>query len=50
MHIDHTTLRTREMEKTKEFFIRVFDLQPGERPAVIATNIPDIGYIIKTNR
>ena len=42
MHIDHTTLRTRELEKTKEFLIRVFDLQPGERPAVIAANIP--GY------
>ena len=42
MHIDHTTLRTRELEKTKEFLTRVFDLQSGERPAVIATNIP--GY------
>jgi glyoxylase I family protein len=42
MHIDHTTLRTRELEKTKEFLIRVFDLQPGERPAAIAANIP--GY------
>jgi glyoxylase I family protein len=42
MHIDHTTLRTRELEKTKEFLTRVFDLQPGERPAVIAANIP--GY------
>jgi glyoxylase I family protein len=42
MHIDHTTLRTRELEKTKEFLIRVFDLQTGERPAVIAANIP--GY------
>jgi glyoxylase I family protein len=42
MHIDHTTLRTLELEKTKDFLIRVFDLQPGERPAVIAANIP--GY------
>ncbi|WP_426671241.1 VOC family protein [Mucilaginibacter sp. McL0603] len=42
MYIDHTTLRTSELEKTKEFLIRVFDLQPGERPAVIAANIP--GY------
>ena len=42
MHIDHTTLRTRELEKTKEFLIRVFDLKQGERPAVIAANIP--GY------
>ena len=42
MHIDHTTLRTNELEKTKEFLIRVFDLKSGERPAVIAANIP--GY------
>ena len=31
-----------ELEKTKEFLTSVFDLQPGERPAVIAANIP--GY------
>ena len=39
MHIDHTTLRTAELEKTKDFLIRVFDLVEGPRPAVIAENI-----------
>jgi glyoxylase I family protein len=42
MHIDHTTLRTRHLEKTKDFLIRVFDLEAGPRPAVIAAGIP--GY------
>jgi catechol 2,3-dioxygenase-like lactoylglutathione lyase family enzyme len=39
MHIDHTTLRTAQLEKTKDFLIRVFDLVEGPRPAVIAENI-----------
>ena len=39
MHIDHTTLRTTELDKTKDFLIRVFDLVEGPRPAVIAENI-----------
>ena len=39
MHIDHTTLRTAELEKTKDFLIRVFDLVEGPRPAVIAEYI-----------
>jgi catechol 2,3-dioxygenase-like lactoylglutathione lyase family enzyme len=42
MHIDHTTLRTAQLEKTKDFLIRVFDLAEGPRPAVIAENI--VGY------
>ena len=47
MHIDHTTLRTNELEKTKEFLIRVFDLKSGERPAIIAGSIP--GYWLYYN-
>ena len=39
MHIDHTTLRTEQLEKTRDFLIRVFDLVEGPRPAVIAENI-----------
>src|SRR5258706_7686828 len=39
MHLDHTTLRTAELEKTKDFLIRVFDLVEGPRPAIIAENI-----------
>ena len=42
MHIDHTTLRTRQLEKTKNFLMSIFDLTEGARPAVIAANIP--GY------
>ena len=39
MHIDHTTLRTAQLEKTKDFLTRIFDLVEGPRPAVIAENI-----------
>ena len=42
MHIDHTTLRTDHLEDTRDFFIRVFDLKEGPRPAAIAKAIP--GY------
>lgn len=42
MHIDHTTLRTDHLEETRDFFIRVFDLVEGSRPAAIANAIP--GY------
>ncbi len=42
IHIDHTTLRTRHLEETKDFFIAVFGLKPGSRPAVIEAGIP--GY------
>ncbi|WP_183557388.1 glyoxalase [Mucilaginibacter sp. SP1R1] len=42
MHIDHTTLRTRHVEQTKGFLIRIFDLTVGSRPAVIGAGIP--GY------
>jgi len=40
MHIDHTTLRTEQLELTKDFLVRVFDLVEGPRPALIAANIP----------
>lgn len=39
MHIDHTTLRTNKLEETRDFFIRVFDLKEGPRPATIAARI-----------
>ncbi len=42
MHIDHATIRTVHLEETKDFLVRVLNLTPGERPAVIAANIP--GY------
>ncbi|HEY0297741.1 MAG TPA: VOC family protein [Arachidicoccus sp.] len=42
MHIDHTTLRTAQLEKTKDFLLKVFELSVGKRPDIIARNIP--GY------
>jgi glyoxylase I family protein len=39
MHIDHTTLRTAHLEKTRDFMVLVFDLVVGPRPAAIAANI-----------
>jgi len=40
MHIDHTTLRTNHLEETKDFFIKVFGLVEGPRPAAIARAMP----------
>jgi len=40
MHIDHTTLRTDHLEETRDFFIRVFGMVEGPRPASIARAIP----------
>ncbi|MDP9079044.1 MAG: glyoxalase [Bacteroidota bacterium] len=42
MHIDHTTIRTSKLEQTKDFFLKVFDIKVGSRPARIAANI--LGY------
>lgn len=42
MHIDHITLRTADPDATKDFLVSIFDLEVGERPAVIAASIP--GY------
>lgn len=39
MHIDHTTLRTAQLEENKDFLIRVFDLVEGPRPAAIAARL-----------
>lgn len=41
MHLDHITLRTSDLEGTRNFLLRVFDeLREGSRPAMIAENIP----------
>ena len=42
MHIDHTTIRTKDIEATKNYFTTVFDLKEGRRPNVIEKSIP--GY------
>ncbi|RPH25530.1 glyoxalase [Buttiauxella warmboldiae] len=42
MYIDHITFRTHDMDGTRDFFISVFDLQVGQRPALIHSRIP--GY------
>lgn len=35
MHIDHVTIRTRDINRTRTFFKAVFDLEEGERPLSI---------------
>jgi glyoxylase I family protein len=35
MHLDHVTIRTRDLEATRSFFLTVFDLEEGERPLAI---------------
>lgn len=40
MHIDHTTIRTDHLTETRDFFIKVFGLTEGPRPAAIARAIP----------
>jgi catechol 2,3-dioxygenase-like lactoylglutathione lyase family enzyme len=39
MHIDHTTLRTTQLEATRDFLTSIFDLTEGPRPALIAATI-----------
>ena len=39
MHIDHTTFRTNQLVKTRDFLIAVFDLIEGPRPATIAAAV-----------
>ena len=35
MTLDHVTIRTRDLQATRSFFLRVFDLEEGERPRAI---------------
>jgi catechol 2,3-dioxygenase-like lactoylglutathione lyase family enzyme len=35
MHLDHVTIRTRDLPATRSFFLTVFDLHEGERPLAI---------------
>lgn len=35
MHLDHATIRTRDIQGTRAFFKEVFDLEDGERPEAI---------------
>jgi catechol 2,3-dioxygenase-like lactoylglutathione lyase family enzyme len=35
LHLDHVTIRTRDLEATRQFFLTVFDLEEGERPRAI---------------
>jgi len=35
MNLDHVTIRTRNIEVTRNFFVSVFDMTPGERPELI---------------
>jgi glyoxylase I family protein len=40
MNLDHVTIRTRDLQATRSFFLSVFDLTEGERPLAILRRIP----------
>jgi glyoxylase I family protein len=40
MKLDHVTIRTRNLQATRSFFLSVFDLREGERPLAIQRRIP----------
>jgi catechol 2,3-dioxygenase-like lactoylglutathione lyase family enzyme len=40
MNLDHVTIRTRNLESARDFFVKVFDLKEGERPLAIQRRIP----------
>src|SRR5882724_13573235 len=40
MKLDHVTIRTRDLQATRNFFLSVFDLKEGERPLAIQRRIP----------
>jgi glyoxylase I family protein len=40
MKLDHVTIRTRDLQTTRSFFLSVFDLREGERPLAIQRRIP----------
>ena len=40
MKLDHVTIRTRDLQATRSFFLSVFDLEEGERPLAIQRRIP----------
>jgi glyoxylase I family protein len=35
MKLDHVTIRTRDLQAARSFFLKVFDLEEGERPLAI---------------
>ena len=35
MKLDHVTIRTRDLQAARRFFLEVFDLEEGERPLAI---------------
>jgi glyoxylase I family protein len=35
MQLDHVTIRTRDLETTRRFLLRVFNLEEGDRPLAI---------------
>jgi len=40
MHLDHVTIRTRNLEITRDFLLQVLDLEERPRPQVIQRQIP----------
>jgi glyoxylase I family protein len=58
MHLDHVTIRTRNLSAAREFFLQLFDLREGSRPQAIRripghwlyTGDRPLVHIIGTNR
>ncbi|MEE9320739.1 MAG: hypothetical protein V3U76_09865 [Granulosicoccus sp.] len=40
MHLDHVTIRTRDLKTTRDFLLQVLDLEERPRPQVIQRQIP----------
>ncbi len=40
MHLDHVTLRTRDLATTREFLIQILDLEERDRPKQIQRLVP----------
>src|SRR6202521_1878489 len=40
MKLDHVTIRTRDLQAARSFFLSVSDLEEGERPLAIQRRIP----------
>lgn len=40
MHLDHVTIRTRDLAKTRDFLVNVLDLEERARPEVVQRMMP----------
>ena len=45
MNLDHVTIRTRDLQATRSFFLRVFDLEEGKRML-----LPNVRIILEDDK